>query len=474
MKNDSDDLFSSAGLEKLIGKRYLSEIIDDIKRVYLNDNRPWVVGYSGGKDSTASLQLVWTALDSLPRKNVKKPIYVISSNTLVESPAIIELISKNLQALQMAAKKRDLPFFTQIVVPKISNTYWVNLIGKGYPVPYSRNRWCTDRLKISPINEYIMSKITQYGEVVIVLGLRKQESTTRAQAIKKHSIRRTNLKSHTFFPGAYVYLPIVDFSAEDVWKYLSEFYCPWGNDKTNDELFSLYRDAGADERPLVMDESTPPLGNRRFGCWVCTVVNRDLSMEALIESRGISWMKKLLDLRNFIATLKEPEQKKQYRDHRRRNGKVYFKPGSKDIAWGQTTIEKGLPQILLKKLLETELEVQKQAPYITLVSNEELHEIRRLWRTEQHDWQDQVPQIYYDVTGKSLDWIEEDIGSFNKDDQTLLDEICKKNNVPLNLVAKLLDLEREFHGMSRRVNIYKRIDQILKKDWRSLEDIMKA
>lgn len=474
MNDNSLNLFPSVGTEKLFSKRYLSEILDEIRRVYLADNKPWVIGYSGGKDSTATLQLVWNALESLPQKKREKPIYVISSNTWVESPAIIDLITSNLNSIQKIATREGFPFCTQVVEPKISDSFWVNLIGKGYPVPYSRNRWCTDRLKISPMNKYIMSKITQYGEVIIVLGLRKQESTTRAQAIKNHSIRRTNLKSHTFFPGAYVYLPIVDFSTEDVWKYLTEFSCPWGDDKTNQELFALYRDAGADERPLVIDESTPSLGNRRFGCWVCTVVNRDLSMETLVETRKISWMKKLLELRNFIATFKEPEQKKQYRDHRRRNGKVYFKAGSKDIAWGQTTIEKGLPQILLKRLLETQLEIQKDVPDVILISTDELHEIRRLWRTEQHDWRDQVPQIYYDVTGRSLDWVQEDMGSYTVEDQIILDKICKKNNVPLNLVAKLLDLERKFNGMSRRVNIYKRIDKILKKDWRSLEDIMKS
>jgi len=133
-----------------------------------------------------------------------------------------------------------------------------------------------------------------------------------------------------------------------------------------------------------------------------------------------------------------------------------------------------LPQILLKRLLETQLEIQKDVPDVILISTDELHEIRRLWRTEQHDWRDQVPQIYYDVTGRSLDWVQEDMGSYTVEDQIILDKICKKNNVPLNLVAKLLDLERKFNGMSRRVNIYKRIDKILKKDWRSLEDIMKS
>jgi DNA sulfur modification protein DndC len=417
---------------------------------------------------------VWNALSKLQRKHLAKPIYVISSNTRVESPAIINLVKKNLQSLQKAAEEQGLPIHTQIVETPITETFWVNLIGKGYPIPYSRNRWCTDRLKIKPINKYILDKIAQYGEVIIVLGLRKAESITRAQAIEKHAIKRSYLKSHNFFPGAYVYLPIVDLTTEDLWEYLYKFPCPWSVENANQELFDLYADAGAEDRPFLMDDSTPPMGNRRFGCWVCTVVNRDASMEALIEKRKEEWLEKLLEYRNFLTELKDPESKAIYRDHRRRNGKVYFKENSKEIAWGQTTLEKGLPQIMLKKLLECQVEVQKLVRHAVLISDEELHEIRRLWRVEQHDWEDQVPIIYNEVTGKTLDWIQDDIGIFSSEDQRMLKAICEENKVPFQLLAALLDLERGFYGMSRRANIYQKIDGIIGKEWRSVDDIIKS
>ena len=358
-----------------------------------------------------------------------------------------------------------------MVRPKISDSFWVNLIGKGYPIPSSRNRWCTDRLKIRPINQYISSKVAQFGEVVIVLGVRRTESSVRAQVIKVRSIKRSPLKRHVFFPGAFVYAPIVDFSVEDVWKYLLEVQCPWANESSNQALFDLYKDAGAEERPLVIDNTTPPLGNRRFGCWVCTVVSKDHTMEALVESKG-KWMKPLLDFRNFLAELQDPVLKAKYRDHRRRDGKVYFKPDGKQVAWGQTTLEKGLPQILLRKLLETELSVQGNVPDIRLISEEELHEIRRLWRTEQHDWEDQVPAIYHEVTRRHLEWVQDDTGVFTTRERVILERLCAKENLPFKLVAELLDLERQFHGMSKRTNIYNRIDGILKKEWRTLEEII--
>jgi DNA sulfur modification protein DndC len=207
------------------------------------------------------------------------------------------------------------------------------------------------QVKKKPINKYILDKIAQYGEVIIVLGLRKSESINRSQAIERHTIKRSHLKSHNFFPGAFVYLPIVDLVVEDIWDYLCKYPCPWSQDNVNKELFDLYDDAGAEDRPFLMDDSTPPMGNRRFGCWVCTVVERDATMEALIKKRKEKWYEALLKYRDFLTKLKNPDMKAMYRDHRRRNGKVYFKENGKEIAWGQTTLEKGLPQIMFRKLL---------------------------------------------------------------------------------------------------------------------------
>ena len=70
----------------------LSDIYSVIQKVYLSDKKPWVVGYSGGKDSTCTLQLVWNALAKLPQEKRQKPVYVISSDTLVETPVIVRYI----------------------------------------------------------------------------------------------------------------------------------------------------------------------------------------------------------------------------------------------------------------------------------------------------------------------------------------------------------------------------------------------
>jgi DNA sulfur modification protein DndC len=121
--------------EKKITKEHLSELQNEIRRIYLNDSRPWVIGYSGGKDSSCILQLIWYALQELPKEQFKKPVYIISSDTLVETPAVVNQLEQSLRRIQEAAKQQGLPIHVQKVVPEIKDTFWVNMIGRGIPAP---------------------------------------------------------------------------------------------------------------------------------------------------------------------------------------------------------------------------------------------------------------------------------------------------------------------------------------------------
>lgn len=294
----------------IFDSRTIDEIHSEIQEVYLKNARPWVIGYSGGKDSTTALQLVWYALSELTPKERKYPVYVISSDTLVETPVIVSYITGTLDKLEAIARKENMPFHTDIVRPKITDTFWVNLIGKGYPAPYSKFRWCTDRMKIQPANRFILDRVAEHGEVIMVLGVRKGESTTRDQVLSMHSIQNSLLLRHNTLPNAFVYAPIVDFSLNDVWFYLLNVPSPWNND--NKELVTLYRNSNAQgECPLVVDETTPSCGNSRFGCWTCTVVTKDKAMEGLIDS-GEDWMLPLLEFRDLLADTQDPEKNTKF------------------------------------------------------------------------------------------------------------------------------------------------------------------
>nr|WP_236823063.1 DNA phosphorothioation system sulfurtransferase DndC [Bhargavaea massiliensis] len=296
--------------------------IEEIQKAYKEDSRPWIVGYSGGKDSTVVVQLIFDALCDLPKNELHKKVYVISSDTLVETPLIINSINQTLRRIQDEALKRGLPLETHKVKPKIDQSFWVNIIGRGYPSPNQQFRWCTDRLKIDPANQFVLDKVSDFGEVIMILGVREDESVSRGNTIRSHTISGKLFMKHTTLANAYVYAPIRYFSVDDVWDYLLNYPSPWGDD--NYELYSLYQDSNSGECPLVIDKATKDqagsCGNSRFGCWVCTVVNEDKALNGFIQN-GHDWLKPLLDFRNWLTGIRDDRTRRmKYRMH----GQVYF------------------------------------------------------------------------------------------------------------------------------------------------------
>lgn len=448
--------------------RTMKDIYDEVRDVYRRYPQPWVIGYSGGKDSTAVVQLVWKALEKLPAEERQKPVFVIASDTQVETPVIVDYIDNTLRRINDSAEPAGMPFRAEKVMPTLNNSFWVNLIGRGYPAPTSRFRWCTDRLKIDPANRFIEAKVAQYGEVIMVLGVRKTESSTRMQLMNTYQVKGHVLRRHSSLSGAYVYAPIADFSTQDVWTYLLQVTSPWGSN--NRELVTLYRNASGGECPLVIDDTTPTCGNSRFGCWVCTVATRDSSMESLVD-RGEEWLEPLLEFREWLATTIDPARKREFRDIKGRDGRVILK---KDGTPAARTYKLEASKQMLEKVLRAQQLVRKNGPDVgaTLISEEELHEIRRLWRTERQDWEDTVPQIFRQVNGDDLDWPADDNGQFDSDQKNLLASICGEYEVPFDLVAKLLEAERNANGPARRTGIQKSIGRVLAQEWRGEEEIV--
>ena len=451
-------------------RRGLDTIHREIQEVYLSDNRPWVIGYSGGKDSTTALQLVWYALSELPEEKRSKPVFVISSDTLVETPVIVDYITSTLEKINKKAAEAKMPFTAFKLTPRIVNSFWVNLIGKGYPAPSIQFRWCTERLKIKTADRFILESVTKYGEVVMILGVRKGESSTRDHVMDQYKIPGSVLSHHSRFAQSYVYTPIEEFSVDDVWTYLLQKPSPWGNN--NRDLLALYKNAQDGECPLVVDTDTTPCGNSRFGCWVCTVVQKDRSMTALIES-GEDWLEPLLEFRNELADTQIPEKKHLYREFKRMDGKVKVmeRADGLHIIRGPYTLEYSKYQ--LRKLLEAQVSVRENGPNpnYSLILPEELYEIRRIWQTQRSDWEDPVARIYKEVMGTDLDWAKDDLGAFSQSENELLKKICTDRKIPLRLVTKLLDVEQQMQGMTRRSSIYNRINEVFAEDWRSEEEI---
>ncbi|EGK10212.1 MAG: DNA phosphorothioation system sulfurtransferase DndC [Firmicutes bacterium] len=292
-----------------------------IQQTYLADTRPWVVGFSGGKDSTVVVQLLFEALSELPEESRTKPVYVISSDTLVENPLVMATVDLALNQIQTAAREQGLPVEAHKVRPDIEKSFWVNLIGRGYPSPTPTFRWCTDRLKIDPANRFIMDKVSEHGEVIVVLGVREDESKARGDSIRLHSIEGTDLMRHTTLHNAFTFAPIRNFSTEDVWDYLLGTPSPWGGD--NHELNRMYRDSSGGDCPLVIDpgmKKSGSCGSSRFGCWTCTVVSKDKSLNGFIQS-GSDWLRPLLEFRNWLVEIRSDRKMRQ---KCRTGGRIYL------------------------------------------------------------------------------------------------------------------------------------------------------
>jgi DNA sulfur modification protein DndC len=402
------------------------QIVSEIRELYHSDSMPWIVGYSGGKDSTACLQLVWTAISALPKEQRTKPIYVISTDTLVENPVIAAWVETSLRRIGISAQQQDLPITPHRLTPSMENRFWVNLIGKGYPAPRPKFRWCTDRLKISASTKFIQELSESNGEAILVLGQRRGESHARDKVMDQYqdSTRaRLSKNKDPRLSRVWVYPPIESWSSDNVWEYLISQPNPWGID--NQELFGIYRGATPDaECPIVVDTSTPSCGDSRFGCYVCTMVSQDKSMHAMIQNDDQKqWMQPILDFRNNHLARED----RSVRDFRRMNGRLTVFHG--ELVHGPYT--QAHRAQLLRELLQTQRVVRdsdhKQGTQqIELISVEELDEIRRIWVEDKGEIEDLVPQIYKEVFGISYPGKNLEQSPLDATDLAILEEVAKE------------------------------------------------
>jgi len=450
-------------------KDTIDQLCAEIRELYSADEVPWIIGYSGGKDSTATLQLVWTAIAGLPVEARKKTIHVISTDTLVENPVVAAWVVKSLNVMRQESGEQKLPIKPNRLMPKIADTFWVNLIGRGYPAPRHKFRWCTDRLKIRPSNTFINGIVKSSGEAILVLGTRKAESARRAANMKKHEKGRVRdrLSPNSSLPGSLVYSPVEDWTDDDVWFYLMQQKNPWGYN--NKDLLGMYAGASADgECPLVVDSTTPSCGDSRFGCWVCTLVEQDKSMTAMIQNdEEKEWMMPLLDLRNALDFRGsdpngDPESTDRHlRDFRRMTGAITMMAGGRPVPGPYTQESR---EAWLTKLLRAQTHIRKHGPPdvkgIELITLEELQEVRRIWVVDKHELEDSLPGIYEQATGEPYP------GAVLDDDLVLgaaemaqLAEICEGDRLHYELSRELLSLTRQQRNSARRAGLFEKLEK---------------
>lgn len=410
----------------------IDQVIDDIIDQYTeqDNNIPWIIGFSGGKDSTVLLTLVWRALLKLrteQRYPLNRTVFVVNNDTLVENPLITDYVIDVMETIKKAAEEQKLPIKVEITAPKLEDSFWVSFLGKGYPVPNNAFRWCTDRLKIKPTSQFIIDKVNEMGEAIVLIGTRLTESATRAKSIRKHEIKGKRLTKHPLNPNTYTYAPIKELYLEEVWSIISFGKAPWGYD--NYRLFQLYADASADDYEcptVVVDKTQPSCGQSRFGCWVCTVVKEDKSMRALVKN-GNEWMFPLLSYRDQLVMDRNVSEN---RSTHRRNGQLAIDEDGHNQ--GNYTAKYRIDA--LKQLLITQKAIQKVMPHVELITSQELIAIQVIWYRDSI-FEKTVTEIYNDVYNRSLPY-----ESMSYNERLLLKNVCSETPNDYELICDLVSL----------------------------------
>jgi DNA sulfur modification protein DndC len=353
------------------------DVVASVRAEYLSDAQdyPWIIGFSGGKDSTVVAQAVFEALLQVPPSRRKRHVHVVSNDTQVESPLVMAHLAKVQRAIRDMAESLRLPVTVVTTRPAADKTFWTLLIGKGYPSPNQTMRWCTDRLKIQPTSRYILDNVSAHGAAIVALGVRLDESDSRRNSINKHqNLVDSNLTPHTDLLGAFIYRPIVHLTIDDVWEILGEREPPWGG--THRDLIQLYRDAEGGECPVVLSRDEAPgcgTSNSRFGCWTCTVVEKDKSLQGFVDS-GNHHFSALIEFRQWLKDIRNDPR---YRSVERRNGEIRFNARGEQIQHvpGPFTIQ--ARKMILDRLLIAQAEYGD-----TLISADEIDRIQAIWADE--------------------------------------------------------------------------------------------
>lgn len=432
------------------------EIKEEMQLVYLHDQRPWMIGFSGGKDSTLLVSLVMDMIQNLPANYPKKKVYIVSSDTGVENPIVRDYMHKMSKQINEKGKKINIE--AHIIYPPVEKTFWSCLIGLGYPSPEPPGfRWCTDKLKIKPINDFTLKTIQENSEVVMLLGVRKAESQYRARSIERREVEGKLLVKHSDIENAYVYNPLTEIPNEYVWEYLlkGNGKTPWGSD--NHYLFQMYQGEALGEEESTLGQidknKIAVTGNSRFGCWVCTMVVEDKSLKNFID-KGHTELIPLREFRNWLVSIRNNPE---YRDTKRRNGSVYVREDG-ELGFGSFSLAGRVA--ILKKLLELENQT-----HLNIISEDELKFIDSCWEKDGDLSRRLLVEAYYDVKGKRLPWDEYRTPLFDNETISKLKEFCDSYDVNYELIARLAVAVNQNKFKTRSNKTGKIFDQILNQGW---------
>lgn len=435
-----------------IKSKRVRAIIEELKDQYMEADancRPWIIGFSGGKDSTVLLMLTWLAMQELREEGqpLHRRVYVVCNDTMVENPVIEEYVSTVLLKIDEAAREQQMPVQVVTTTPQLEDTFWSCVIGKGYPVPNNSFRFCTEKMKIKPTSKFITDQVVADGEAIVLVGTRLTESQQRERSIRRHEIKGHRLSKHPLNPNTFTYAPIKELMLEEVWWIINSIPSPWGFD--NQILFNIYLDASADDYEcptVVTDDSHRSCGQSRFGCWICTVVKEDKSMSSLIKN-GVEWMKPLLEFRDRLV---ENRNVSELRCDTRRNGQRAVDETGHNL--GNYTMEYRIQ--MLRELLQTQKTVQEGHSSVNLITSQELIAIQVIWFRD-GNFSTTVNDIYNEVYGYNIPNLE-----IGLQERLILEKSCIDPQ-HFQLIQELLALQKSKVLLMRKFGLQNDIEERL-------------
>lgn len=260
-----------------------------------NSTARWILGFSGGKDSTALLKIFFSAY----RRANPRPssVDIIYCDTGVENIVLDGYVKQLLKRMRDEFVNADIPIRVNILAAPVNERFFVKLIGRGYPPPTNSFRWCTKNLRIRPVERFI-GEVAK-DEAIVALGLRRSESVQRDRSLQKEEkgIWQTQREGRQRYR---LFLPLLDLDLASVWDAVFMLPRPECIDPKALEL--IYRGASG-ECPILKPPDAPPCASGRFGCWTCTVVRKDRSAESMIKA-GDTELLPFLEFRNWLATIR--------------------------------------------------------------------------------------------------------------------------------------------------------------------------
>lgn len=363
--------------------------LDILEKYYLEDPRPFCVAYSGGKDSSVIVYLTIKMLQNLVKKGeeLNKKVLIINSNTLAELPPVLKHLEESLKKIAEYSYNSNIKVEVKEVKPEDKNTLNVQLLGVGMPPPSNQLRWCTDKLKVFPIDKEITANFPT-GEFISVIGTRRDESFSREARIEKATVKNTNLKLNNRYKKASNLMPIEDWTTKDVWEYLFK----QTNELLNvDFLWKIYSDAsGKDTKECTfvgaggkhIEEGKIGCGVSRFGCWQCYMVrDKDKSLDGLMQSgyENIDLYKEYRDW-YWNKTQEGWEKTRDPYSHRHQGRDIYNKGDESNPKYGMT-MPKGITLKIRKEAFRKTLELQSKLDE-EIITNRDIVLIQERWALE--------------------------------------------------------------------------------------------